>query len=529
MSEWNPAYTLRDYQQDACRSTLAGWQGKGEAGERFEKQIGVCGTGGGKTIMAAGLIHEEVRRRGGPCLFLANTDNLVKQAIDKIRECTGIIAGREQGSSKASLKNKVIVASVPTLAQKSRLQRFPRDFFRRIIADEAHLSLAPTWKRVFDHFEENELLGITATPARGDRKDLMKFYQNKAFDIGLFLLINKGALVPIEVQTAPLEIDVSDVAISDGEDQTELAEALDQYHDKIIDAWLQYAGDRKTIFFHPSRESSRKFTARLIARGITAAHVEGGMSDIDAVLAKYKRGDYRVLNNSHLLATGFDEATIQCVVNLRALRSKTLYQQIVGRGTRLWCPNRCMLYCDCPDRKINLLLLDFLWQYSEMGVMQPADLAGENPDRRKYLQKRFEKGERLNLVAVEAEAVADQEHMMLKRLLEARGKAARTYDARELAALMHQPELLDYQPEARWEKREASEAQFAVLEKAGVSRESVLCRGQATTLISALTARWSANKATLKQIALLARLGIENAHTLSFEQASETISRHMIR
>lgn len=518
-------YPLRDYQREFCRACTDAFD-HGPEGTPLDNVLGVAGTGAGKTIMAAALILEEIKRRQGRALFLADRDELVSQGRDKIFRATGIITDAEQGPSYASLGSDVVVASVQSLSIQRRLERFPRDHFTKIVADEAHLSLAESWQRVFAHFDRAKILGITATPARADKKSLLKFYQTIAYEITLFDLINKGALVPVRVVTAPVEVDIGDADIGDGEDNAEQAEAVRPYWNAIIDAWLKNCGKMKTLIFHPSRAASRDFSAMLQERGIASAHVQGDSKNRDELKKLFARGDIQVLNNAQLLTTGYDEPTIECILILKMVGSKTSYQQMVGRGTRLWCPRGCNTYCTCTGAKREMVLLDLLWQYEKKGVMRPEDLIAETEEQKTAIRERLKKtDEKFDLQELDREVYSDREQDVIKALRKHQGKMAREFDARTVAALFHQPNLLDYEPLARWETAKATDAQLSALLRLGVDVGTVTCKGHASFLLTALGERIERQMASVRQVAQLTKQGVRDAHLLTFSQASERMDQ----
>lgn len=478
--------------------------------------------------MASALI-EKWRERGQRCLFIADTDELCTQAVEKLYEAAGIISDLEKAESHASMMSPVVVGSIQTMAGR-RMERFPANHFARVIADEAHLSLADNWQRVLKRFNEGgaRIIGVTATPERSDGIPLMSFYEHMAHEIPLFRLIEEQHLSPIIVRTVPLEIAISG-KIKEG-DMEDIGEQLRSYTAGIIDALEKYAADRKKLLiFHPSRAASRRFTEALIERGIAARHIDGDSPDRKEILAGYKRGDFRVLNNAQLLMKGFDVKDIDCVVPLRPTKSRTAYIQMVGRGTRLFCPHGCATWCDHEGRKANMLLLDFLWQFPGMNVMQPACLATANKEQAAAIQKKLREGAERDIMEVDAEAITEREEMMVAALKRASNKRAVCMDARQFSAVMHQPELMDFEPVAEWQKADISEKQAKALRSFGIDPASVNGKGHASQLLGHVFGRMKAKLATPKQIVHLTRFGVANALELTMEQASAALDQHFNR
>ena len=127
-----------------------------------------------------------------------------------------------------------------------------------------------------------------------------------------------------------------------------MGHSLDPYLDKIADEMRTYCAGRKTVVFLPLIETSRRFCALLQARGIRAAEVNGNSDDRAEILADFAAGEDDVLCNSMLLTEGWDCPSVDCIVVLRPTKIRSLYAQMIGRGTRL------------SPGKENLLILDFL-------------------------------------------------------------------------------------------------------------------------------------------------------------------------
>lgn len=522
--KWNfERYPLRGYQQQFCRSCYDAWDGRSEGGP-FSRILGVAGTGAGKTIMAAAIIFKEVLSRGR-VLFLADRDELVGQACDKLHSATGIVPDREQGSERAELTSPVVVASVQSLSKPSRLDRFPPDHFSLVICDEAHLSLAPNWQRILSRFCTARVLGITATPSRGDKKQLLGFYETVAHRIDLFDLINLQALVPIRVLNCDIQPDMTGVKMGEGEDMEDVAEALEPYWNAILDRWQEHASDRKTLIFHPSRLASRRFTDLCLARRIPAAHVQGDSPDRREKLEAYAAGRYKILNNAILLSTGYDEPTIRCILNLRPGKSRTTYQQIVGRGTRLFCPKGCNLYCNHEDAKRDLLLMDVMWQFEELGICSPADLITESDEQAAAIRDKIRAtpGRQLTLADIDAQVTGEREQAMIKALRATQGRGPRSYDARTVAALLHAPALADYEPAAQWERNRPTPRQIEFMNRQGVDCSKVQSRGEASAIIATITERFERDLCSLKQAAFLADLGFDNPASFTFQAAARAI------
>jgi superfamily II DNA or RNA helicase len=515
--------TLRDYQVAATDETWRLFHV-----EHFQRLLGVAAMGAGKTVMFADLARREVQR-GGKALVLVDQDELVGQAVERIRETTGILADIEQASRRASLGSRVVVSTVQTM--RSRLEKWPGSHFGLVVADEADRSLAEQWSRVLTHFDKDaKTLGVTATPNRADRKSLMTYFQKKAFDIALTYLIERGFLSRIKVRTVPLKIDVRSVKQKAGDyDKAELGAALRPYFGQICDALLEFAADRKVLIFHPLVHTSKEFTEVAVGRGIAARHVDGDSPDRRAIQQAFREREFNVLNNALLLSRGYDDPSIDCVVNLRLTRHRTMYEQIIGRGTRIWCPERCPTTCEHEGRKKDLLVLDFLWMFERFDIMRPAALIAKDSAREKKMSAKFAAAKaQLDLMDVEAEASLEHERELLEQFEKAAKRKARgTYfDALEWAAMLRIPNLIDWEPETEEDLEEMTKGQASRLTKAGFVVGTVRGRRHAEKIIEVLDGRMRAGLATFKQVHWLRKFGVDDAMEKTKDEATAILDQH---
>ena len=349
---------LRPYQEEAKQAIFEQWDGS------VNRTLLVLPTGCGKTIVFA-KVAEECVCQGNRVLILAHRGELLDQAADKIRRSTGLGCAVEKAESSCiGSWFRIVVGSVQTMMREKRLGQFPDDYFDTIIIDEAHHCISDSYQRVLRHFPEAKVLGVTATPDRGDMRDMGEYFESIAYEYTLPKAIKEGYLSPIRALTLPLKMDLTGVGISAGDFKAgDLGTALDPYLHQIAEEMQKYCADRKTVVFLPLVKTSQKFRDILCEQGFRAAEVNGENSDRAEILQAFDRGDYNVLCNSMLLTEGWDCPSVDCVVVLRPTKVRSLYSQMVGRGTRLF------------PGKDHLLLLDFLWHterhelfYPQLGV-----------------------------------------------------------------------------------------------------------------------------------------------------------------
>ena len=505
-------FELRPYQAEAKQAILAAWD------EGYRKTLLVLPTGCGKTVVFSSITENQVNK-GHRVLIMAHRGELLDQAADKLKEASGLDSVLEKAES-TSLGSfiPVTVVSVQSLAQEKRLARFPNDYFQDIIVDEAHHCLSDSYKRVLDHFPDANILGVTATPDRGDMKNLGEFFDSKAYEYSMTEAIREGYLCPIKAQMIPLELDIADVGISSGDFSAgEIGHALEPYLHQIAAEMATYCQGRKTVVFLPLIATSQKFCAMLNDAGLRAAEVNGNSDDRSEVLADFEAGKYDVLCNSMLLTEGWDCPSVDCIVVLRPTKIRSLYQQMIGRGMRL------------SPGKTELLLLDFLWMTERHDLCRPSALISKDEAIAKKIDERMvEDTDGFDLIEAEEQAerdiLAERESALAKQLAEMRGKKRKLVDPLQYALSIAAEDLTNYVPTFAWEMAPPSEKQIAFLERRGIFADSVRNAGLASLLIDRLQRRQQMGLATPKQIRCLERYGFRQVGTWAFEDASSLIS-----
>lgn len=504
---------LRPYQQQARDRIHAEW----DAGHT--RTLLVLPTGTGKTIVFASVAADQVRA-GDRVLILAHRGELLEQAADKLQRSTGLVSAVEKAESTClDSWFRVVVGSVQTLQRTARLERFPQDYFGTIIIDEAHHAITDGYRRILDYFSGAKVLGVTATPDRGDMRNLGEVFDSLAFEYKLTDAIKEGYLCRILAQTVPLQLDISSVTLSGGDYAVaDLGTALDPYLEQIAAEMAVRCKDRKTVVFLPLIRTSQKFRDLLNAHGFRAAEVNGQSEDRREVLADFDAGKYNVLCNSMLLTEGWDCPSVDCVVVLRPTKVRSLYSQMVGRGTRL------------SPGKTDLLLLDFLWMTDRHELCRPADLVCE--DRavaRQMTETLAESGcpEDIEEAAAQAceDVVAQREEALAKQLAEQRRKKAKLVDPLQYEMSIQAEDLSGYVPAFGWEAGPPSDKQTAALEKLGILPDAVESAGKAALLLDRLHKRQTEGLTTPKQIRLLERYGFRHVGSWSFDAASRMINR----
>lgn len=505
---------LRPYQQEAVAAIESDWQ------DGTRTTLLVLPTGTGKTIVFA-TVAKHMVEQGKRGLVLAHRGELLDQAADKIRMATGMECSLEKaGSTCLGSWNFMTVGSVQTLMRESRLKRFDHDRFDFIIIDEAHHALSDSYRAILNYFSEAKVLGVTATPDRGDMKDLGQVFGAIAYEYSMPHAIKDGFLCPIKAQTIPLKLDLSGVAMQSGDFKlSDIDTALDPYLYQIADEMVA-AGckDRKTVVFLPLIKTSQKFRGILEAKGFRAAEVNGESADRAEILTDFDAGVYDVLCNSMLLTEGWDCPTVDCIVVLRPTEIRSLYCQMVGRGTRI------------SPGKDHLLLLDFLWHTERHALCHPAHLIANADDIAQCMTDAIsEAGCPVDLEAAEVEAsqdvVAQREEALAKSLKAMEKRKRGLVDPLKFELSIAAEDLTHYQPTFGWEMMPPSEGQAATLEKEGIHPDKVESAGKASLLIDRINKRRDAGLATPRQINQLEKRGFQHVSEWAKADANAMITR----
>lgn len=357
---------LRPYQQEALDAIDAALS------RGVRRQLLALPTGGGKTV----VFSELVRRRSGRALILAHRDRLIQQAHDKLAT---VINPAQLGIVKADQNHfaaQTIVASVQTLARPRRRSILPP--FDTIIIDEAHRSAARVYRDIIQDLAgpETLLLGVTATPERSDGVGLDTVYDEIVYQVGILDLIRDGYLVPLRGRKVVIDADFSHVHTrrnSDGVndyrmDEIEKLMDASNWCEKVGRGWLEQASDRRTIAFVPRVRMAYQLAEWLAAEGVAAAALDGSthISEQRRIVREFEAGRIQFIANCDLFVEGADIPSINCVVFARPTKSQIVYNQAVGRGTRL-----------SPDTgKTDCLVLDMVGAVNRFDLCHLGTIAG---------------------------------------------------------------------------------------------------------------------------------------------------------
>lgn len=317
--------TPRAYQSTAVESARA----KARSGKRAILLVGP--TGMGKTVLAV-MLGAPALAKGKRVAFFVHREELQNQAVAAFARI-GVRAGIVRAGESSSAQFRVV--SIQTAARREALD------LDLAILDEAHHFASPTWSVPIRTMRSRGtwLLGLTATPDRGDGKGLGGLFDHLIVVAQPRELIAAGHLVPVRV-------------VGPGRARRSLAE-------HPVEAWRTLARDRRTIVFAGTVSYARKLAAEFLAAGARAACVDG---DMDArlradAIAKFRAGDLDVLTSVQVLTEGFDAPETSCVILTTGASAPAPLIQKVGRGMRTAPGKRDCLVLDLTAACRSLCLL----------------------------------------------------------------------------------------------------------------------------------------------------------------------------
>jgi DNA repair protein RadD len=322
---------LRPYQVE----TVGRVEAEFVAGHR--RVLLVAATGAGKTVMAVEIVCNATNR-GKRVLFLAHRRELIAQASRKLYEF-GIDHGIIQAGYPTRPDATVQVASVSTLyaraVRSSALEMPPADL---LVIDEAHHIRARTYSQILARYPDADVLGLTATPCRGDGRGLGNAFQALVESAPIAELIADGYLVRARI-FAPTQPDLTGVKVERGDFvEKQLAERMDkpQLVGDVIEHWHRLAESRRTVVFAAGVGHSLHLRDEFRRSGVMAEHIDGDTppQERDAILAGFAAGNVDVVCNAMVLTEGWDCPEASALVLARPTKSLGLYRQMVGRVLR---------------------------------------------------------------------------------------------------------------------------------------------------------------------------------------------------
>lgn len=472
-------------------------------------------------------------RQRGRGLFLAHRSELLEQMRATLEKVIGEPVDLDQAELRAGRRARLVVGSVQTLWRDQRLDRHREHPFDFIVCDEAHHGTAVTYRKIFDAFPGAKLLGVTATPDRGDGIAMRTVFESVAFEYQINAAIEDGFLAPVVLQSAFIkEIKLAHVKSRAGDlSADELDEAMAEAIAPIARVALDSTGDRRTVIFCPGVRTAHGVADALNeARPGCAQAIDGSM-DPDRrrfILQGHKRGAFQYLANCAILTEGYDDPGASCVIMARPTKSRALYTQCMGRGLRILpgvvdhlpeeeqADERRALIA--ASGKPDALLIDIAGNAGKHDLASAlVILGGRFPEEvRKRAKKKLEEGG-VQMSVDQALEVAEKE----LRAERERKAARRTAKAAVEGKVLY--ELIKHDPFAAFGSKRKGLAtngdpptpgQLRRLAVEGIPADQVATKAEAARLIGTAESRRRAGLCNFKQVRWLASIGIDNPHRM---------------
>ena len=260
----------------------------------------------------------------------------------------------------------ILFASKDSLCIDETLHSFTPDYFDYIIVDEVHHGEAPTYRKVLDYFEPKFLLGMTATPDRTDRKDILGLFDYcKVCEYDINDAIDKGFLVAYEYHGLTDNIDYSKIkhnGIKYNEKDLERHLIIEKRNKAILDNYLKFCNGDKAIGFCVSIKHANTMAEYFNANGISAVAItseerKNGKTK-EQLIEEFRDNKYAVAFTVDMFNEGVDIPNVQALLFLRPTESKTVFIQQLGRGLRL------------SSNKDKVIVLDFISNYKRANFVR---------------------------------------------------------------------------------------------------------------------------------------------------------------
>jgi len=521
---------LRPYQQTAVAAIDARLQ-------ESRSTVAVLATGLGKTVIFAKAIENALRIPGRRAIVLAHREELIHQAADRIRQVTGIEPDIEMADMRAVEdgfnRSPVIVSSIQTQnagrGDSRRMHRFSNRNPWLVVVDECHHAVSTSYLQVIEHYMENpqsRLLGVTATPDRLDGKALGRLFDSVAFNYDVSDGIRDGWLVPVRQRFVTCEhLDLSAARTSGGDFQlSDLEEALERSLQEMVVPMVRIVGERRTLVFAATVKHAERIAEIINRPGMKTGHAEvvHGKTPKDRraeIFRSFGEGKTQYLVNVAVATEGWDDPAldgkgVQVIAMMRPTKSRALYVQMLGRGTRA-LPGTFAGTADAEERrasismsiKDHILCLDFLGNSGRHTLVHAGDILGGRMTEgaaKRYERKAKAKGveEEIDVLAeLDLSQREEDQEKERKRRLHVVGRAQFvTQDIDPFEQLGIVPRTVP-----RWQTRiPATDKQRVMLERNGLRLPKDLDTGRASQLIEALM-----SKPTEKQTWFIRRAGLD--------------------
>ena len=534
---------LRPYQEEAITGIL-------NTLREHDTCLVVMPTGTGKTVVFSKLLEMATKGRG---MVVAHREELINQACEKICSVTGTRPDIEMASQCAddTVKTPVVVSSVQTQCsggKSPRMEKFIPSQFTLLILDEAHHATAKSWQRVVKHYRQNEnlkVVGFTATPDRLDKMALGNIFEHVAYEYHIDDAIRDGYLVPIKQRMVEVDcLDYSSIRTTAGDlNGRELAQVMEDEHvlHEVASPTVELLNGRKALLFASSVNHAQRLSEIFERYNLTSAYVSGKTpkSERAKIVKDFASGEIRVLCNVGCFTEGFDDPAVEVVVMARPTKSRALYSQMVGRGTRPLAGIVDNLSVDTPEERRKAIknsgkkvveVIDFSGNCGRHKLVNCMSILGGKDISDDVLQRANELAvgkdapvdPRRIVEEAEEEIIAERERKRVEAMAKrAKLRAKVKFDTKAVNPFdtfdIHIP------VENEQYERGATDKQIDFLAKHHIDAESYTFK-QASKVTTTIITRLKKGLSTPKQISTLRKYGVE-AKDMTKKEASEHLDR----
>lgn len=561
-------FALRPYQGQSVSSIFMEWRTK-------TSTLIVLPTGTGKTIVFAAVIKKFKQR----AIVLAHVKELIWQARSKIMDTTGLTVDVEMGDVHAQVSDNlltggkaadVIVSTRQTqisgMDGKGRMTKFNPMDFGLLIIDECHRSASDSYRTVIEYYTKANpdlrVLGVTATPDRADEKALGEIFESVAFKYELEDAINDGWLVPISQLMVVVDgLDFSSIRTVAGDlNGADLAAVMEAEApvQKMVQAtfeamyslpensllsvdpqeWgarVQGLTPKRALAFTASVKAAETLSniVNRIVPGI-AGWVCGKTPDDerDQTNKDFATGGIRLLCNCGTHTEGYDNPWVEIIVMGRPTKSRSLFAQMCGRGTRALpgvvdgpeTPELRKVAIESSAKK-TVLVIDFVGNTGRHKLMTTLDILGGKASeevKALALKKAEKKAMRVSDALAESEEEIAQA-IEKSRQEDAARKAKLVAKASYRSQSIDPFSILDMHPvpdQPGDMGKSVPEKQRQWLRDSGMNPDD-MPYGQQKQMVQTIVARWKLKQCSIKQAKILKRHGYDP--NMSREKAKETI------
>lgn len=334
----------------------------------------ISATGTGKTYLSAFDVKNANPQR---VLFIAHRKTILqraKEAFENILRGKRIVIYGEESIEGAD----IIFAMVQTLSKENHLTKFSSDYFDYIVVDEVHHGGAKSYQTLINYFTPKFLLGMTATPERGDNFDIYKLFDNNiAYEIRLHDALKEELLCPFHYfGISDIEIDGELINEKSAIKKLTASERINHILEKS--KFYGYSGEKLHGLIFVSRvEEALLLKEKFQERGVRCESLIGDDSDEkrEKAIAQLENGEIEYIITVDIFNEGVDIPCVNQVILLRPTESSIVYIQQLGRGLRKY-----------PDKEY-VVVLDFIGNYEKNFLIPVAVSQNSNYD--KDYMKRF--------------------------------------------------------------------------------------------------------------------------------------------